>query len=56
MAQTPVLKIGSTVKIDGNKLKVVSIHKGYITVLDKRGRPKIYTFDKVESECLPVPA
>lgn len=56
MAQTPEIKIGTTVRIDGNVLTVSSIHKGYITALDKKGKPKIYTFEKVESECLPVPA
>lgn len=48
MAQTPHLTIGTTVKIDNNKLTIQTIHNGYVVAHDKKGVAKVIPFAKLE--------
>ena len=52
MAQTPLLKIGDPIKLDGNMVTVKSIHKGYIVAEGKKGKSKVFDFKKIEAAIL----
>jgi len=49
MTQTPLLKMGSSIKIDGNLVAVVSIHSDYVIAVDKKKASKVFSFEKVEA-------
>ena len=46
--QKPLVTMGTELKIDGNKVTVESIHKGYVIANDKKGASKVFSFEKVE--------
>lgn len=48
MAQTPLIKMGSTIKVDGNEVTVQTIHRGYIVAMDKKHASKVFAFEKLE--------